>query len=118
MQSDASLQTGKRLKELRVATGLSQADVGERVGLPRSAVTQIEAGRRDVTAIELGNFASICRRSPSPLLSDPPIDNCAAVDKCPLTSDLLRLLGESEPIGDLRVELFGLGDTGCEMNSN
>jgi hypothetical protein len=44
MLSDASLQLGKRLKKLRVENGLCQADVSERVGLSRGAVTVRDLG--------------------------------------------------------------------------
>ena len=48
---------------------MSQSEVGRQVGLPRSAVTQIESGNRDVTADEVVRFSTIFRHSPVALLS-------------------------------------------------
>jgi len=39
------MDIGKRLRELREANGLSQSDVEDRYGLPRSHVSLIENGR-------------------------------------------------------------------------
>ena len=56
-------ELSQQLRQLRIDSGMSQSTVGERVGLSRSAVTQIEAGNRDVSATELARFASVFRQS-------------------------------------------------------
>lgn len=43
----------QRLKVARDLAGLSQAQVAQIVGLKRPAITEIEAGRRNVTSAEL-----------------------------------------------------------------
>ena len=48
---------------------MSQSEVGRKVGLSRSAVTQIESGNRDVTADEVVRFSAIFRHSPTTLLT-------------------------------------------------
>jgi transcriptional regulator with XRE-family HTH domain len=45
-------QVGERLKELRTARGLTQAQLGERVGLNRLAVQNMERGTRKIAAEE------------------------------------------------------------------
>ena len=59
----------RRLRRLRLAAGMSQSDVGKNIGLPRSAVTQIELGNRDLSADELVRFAAAFQRSPTALLT-------------------------------------------------
>ncbi len=59
----------QRLRQLRIESGKSQSEVGDCVGVSRSAVTQIEAGNREVSAGELLRFASVFRQSPSALLA-------------------------------------------------
>ena len=57
------LDLSRRLRDARVARGLSQQSVAEIVGVPRTAVTQIEAGKRSVSTVELAKMAS-CYRCP------------------------------------------------------
>lgn len=62
-------ELSQQLRQLRIDSGMSQLTVGERIGLSRSAVTQIEAGNREVSAAELVRLASVFRQSPSALLA-------------------------------------------------
>jgi len=48
-----------RLREAREASGLSQAQVAKRLALHRPTISEIEAGRRKVSAEEIEKFASI-----------------------------------------------------------
>ncbi len=57
------LDLSRRLRDARVARGLSQQAVAEIVGVPRTAITQIEAGNRSVSTLELAKMAS-CYRCP------------------------------------------------------
>lgn len=52
---DAEL--GQRIRELRESMDYSQADVAERTSLNRTAVSDIENGRRGVTSVELRELA-------------------------------------------------------------
>lgn len=49
----------KRLRLAREQAGLSQAQVARLLGLHRPAITEVEAGRRSVTAEELTKLAEI-----------------------------------------------------------
>lgn len=48
-----------RLKEARVNAGLSQNQVAQMIGLNRPSISEIEAGRRKVSAEELVKFSEI-----------------------------------------------------------
>lgn len=50
---------GNRLAVARKHAGLSQAQVAQLLGLPRPSITEIEAGRRRVSAEELVQFAEV-----------------------------------------------------------
>lgn len=50
-------EIGKRIASLRKLKGLSQEELATRVGMPRSALTQIELGNRSLSAIEIHNFS-------------------------------------------------------------
>jgi transcriptional regulator with XRE-family HTH domain/Zn-dependent peptidase ImmA (M78 family) len=79
-------EVGERVRDVRLAHSLSQADLARRLELDRTAVVRIEAGERQVSALELGKLADVFRvpiahfvtRSPvavrtyrSPLPDDP-----------------------------------------------
>jgi transcriptional regulator with XRE-family HTH domain len=53
---------GERLKEAREYVGLKQDDVAKKLGIPRSALSNIEAGSRKVDAIELAQMAKLYQR--------------------------------------------------------
>lgn len=48
-----------RLKEARVLAGISQAQAADRLGLQRPAISEIESGRRKVSAEEVIHFANL-----------------------------------------------------------
>jgi transcriptional regulator with XRE-family HTH domain len=52
----------ERLKEAREYVGLKQEDVAKKLGIPRSALSNIEAGSRKVDVIELGQLAKLYQR--------------------------------------------------------
>jgi transcriptional regulator with XRE-family HTH domain len=53
---------GRQLKEAREALGLPQAAVADHLGIPRPSVSEMEAGRRKVTFLELQRLAKLYRR--------------------------------------------------------
>jgi transcriptional regulator with XRE-family HTH domain len=60
---DADRQAlGERLKEAREYVGLKQDDVARKLSIPRSALSNIEAGSRKVDAIELAQMAKLYQR--------------------------------------------------------
>jgi Zn-dependent peptidase ImmA (M78 family)/transcriptional regulator with XRE-family HTH domain len=67
---------GKRLREARERRTLSQQAAADELGLPRTAVTLIEGGQRQVSTSELTKFAGFYRLSIGELLSpDEPQDD-------------------------------------------
>jgi transcriptional regulator with XRE-family HTH domain/Zn-dependent peptidase ImmA (M78 family) len=52
-------EIGERVRESRSAARLTQADLAERLGLDRTAVAKIEAGARQVSALELFRLADV-----------------------------------------------------------
>lgn len=52
----------RRLKEARLAAGLTQAQVAAALGKPQSFVSKCESGERRVDPIELADFAQLYGR--------------------------------------------------------
>ena len=59
---DESVMLGARLREAREYLGLKQEEVARHLGLQRSAVSEIENGRRGVRAMELKKLARLYQR--------------------------------------------------------
>ena len=59
---DESLILGAKLREAREYVGLKQEQVAQHMELPRTAVSEIENGRRGVSAIELKRLARLYQR--------------------------------------------------------
>ncbi len=53
------MELGQRLRRSRESAGLSQKDAATELGLPRPAISQIEAGKRGVDSLELVRLARI-----------------------------------------------------------
>jgi transcriptional regulator with XRE-family HTH domain len=64
-----------RLLEARLALGLSQAEVGQRLGRPGQFVSRIETGERRLDPIDLWRLAHIYEQPVSAFLpADPPAE--------------------------------------------
>ena len=50
-------ELGRRLREAREACGLTQQQVGEKLGVSRATVAQMELGNREVSSLELDRLA-------------------------------------------------------------
>lgn len=74
------------LRVARESRGLSQRAVAEEIGIPRTAITQIENGNRKVSTLELSKLALLYRHTIQDLLDEetpPESENVfAAVDRC------------------------------------
>ena len=55
-------ELGARLKSAREYVGINQEEVAKHLGVPRSAISEIETGKRAVEAIELTNLARLYQR--------------------------------------------------------
>lgn len=64
-------EIGTRLRHQREVLGYTQKQVAESLGLHRPTISEIEAGRRDVTSQELFEFAKLYVTSLSDLLAEP-----------------------------------------------
>lgn len=53
---------GRRLRDARTNCGLSQEEVADELGIPRTAVVHIESGNRAVSTLELAEMAKLYRR--------------------------------------------------------
>jgi transcriptional regulator with XRE-family HTH domain len=60
----------KRLREAREYLGLSQEYVAQQTGIPRPAISEIEAARRKVDSLELKRFSKLYGRPVEFLLGD------------------------------------------------
>lgn len=56
------VQLGERLRQAREYLGLKQKDVSDYIGIPRTALGDIEAGQRRVDAIELNKLAKLYKQ--------------------------------------------------------
>jgi Zn-dependent peptidase ImmA (M78 family)/transcriptional regulator with XRE-family HTH domain len=66
-------QLGMRLKEARENRGLSQEQVAGHLGLPRTAITHMESGNRQVSTLELSQLAELYHRSIADFFADIPL---------------------------------------------
>lgn len=59
-----------RIREAREALGLTQEEVSAALGIPRTSVHAMEAGKRGVSALELRRMAHLYRRRVEWLLGE------------------------------------------------
>jgi transcriptional regulator with XRE-family HTH domain len=52
----------ERLRQARRDAGLTQADVGRRLGLRQAFVSKVESGERRLDPVELTRFAAVYRK--------------------------------------------------------
>lgn len=50
---------GRRIKQLRLAKGWSQGDLGEKLGIGASSISYIESGARRISVADIEAFAEI-----------------------------------------------------------
>ncbi len=63
-------ELAERIRSARDAAHLTQADLAKDLGIPRSAVAEIEAGRRGVSSLELERIAFLVGRDMAEFLAD------------------------------------------------
>jgi transcriptional regulator with XRE-family HTH domain len=63
-------RVGFRVRELRQAAGLTQAQLADKCGLHRTFVGSVERGERNVALLSLRRIAQALRVSPVELLAD------------------------------------------------
>jgi transcriptional regulator with XRE-family HTH domain len=57
MSEDVRRMVGRNVKRLRVAAGLSQAELADRMGVDRAYVSGLELGQRNPTIVTLWHTA-------------------------------------------------------------
>lgn len=90
-------EIGTRVASARKTAGLTQEDLGQALGLDRTAVTRIESGRRELDARELAHLASILNRPLPWFLSVPAAalaGRRASLDAAHPVDNLLEDLGD------------------------
>ena len=93
-ESEADRQRlGARLREARNYLGFKQEEVASALGIPRTALSDIESGQRKVEAIELQRLAKLYRQSVSHFLDD---DAAAA----PLPADVAHLARQAASMSE------------------
>ena len=65
---------GDRIRQARKAAGLSQEELGSRVGLNRSSISNVEKGRQRILAHVLMDFSAALKVPPARLLGDGPAE--------------------------------------------
>ena len=61
---------GYRLRELRLAQGLTQAEFGDKVGFHRTFIGSVERGERNLSILGLRRMAKVLRVSLADLFDD------------------------------------------------
>jgi Zn-dependent peptidase ImmA (M78 family)/DNA-binding XRE family transcriptional regulator len=74
-------ELSRRIRAARDASGLTQEEVAKRLGIPRSAVAQIELGNRTVSSLELDSLAFLFGRDIRELIAESfqEVDSLAAL---------------------------------------
>ena len=67
-------QLGDRIYRARRSAGLSQEELGRRVGLNRSSISNVEKGRQRILAHVLMDFCAALSITPARLLGDAPAE--------------------------------------------
>lgn len=68
MKTDALVQFGMRVRQLRLERKLSQEDLAELADLHRNYVSQIEGGRRNLSLLNILKLAHGLRVRPTKLI--------------------------------------------------
>ncbi|WP_433228496.1 helix-turn-helix domain-containing protein [Actinomadura formosensis] len=69
---DSWSEVGGRVREARLAHGLSQTELARKLGLDRTAVVRIESGQRQVSAMELFKLSDVLGVPPTHFVTRPP----------------------------------------------
>ena len=71
---------GKKIQNLRERAGKSQEEVAGVLGIPRTSLSQIETGERDLTSLELAQLSTVFGVPTDYVLSDEKISQEIAVE--------------------------------------
>ncbi len=94
--NDLRLSIGERLRTARTAAGLSQGQVAKLLGVHRPTISEIEAGRRRVSAEELSQFAEIYGVGTDWILAERDSDSDPSDDKILLAARQLSRMKDDD----------------------
>ncbi|MEU7830992.1 XRE family transcriptional regulator [Nonomuraea sp. NPDC049129] len=89
-------EVGSRVATARERGGFTQRELGDRLGLHRSAITRIELGQRHLDALELAQLADALGRSVEWFLTEPPAVIASHRDGLSADRNVQRLEDELE----------------------
>jgi transcriptional regulator with XRE-family HTH domain len=89
-------QLATRLRTAREAAGLSQGQIAKMMDLHRPTISEIEAGRRRVSAEELGRFAEIYGVTVSWLVSEQKTESQPEEERIVLAARQLSKMKDSD----------------------
>src|SRR5579871_3724543 len=91
-------EVGARVADARERAGFTQQQLGHRLGLHRSAIGRIEAGQRELDALELARLAETLGRSVEWFLTRPPASIASHRDGLSPDHDVQTLEDELERV--------------------
>ena len=91
------MSIGEKIKSLRKARGMTQTELGERVGVQKNAVSKWECGRVDVPTPTLKTLAAIFDVPLSALLEEEAPQKQSRRDEAPRKPDAPRKHAPSRP---------------------
>jgi transcriptional regulator with XRE-family HTH domain len=71
MSEDVRRMVGQNVKRLRIAAGISQAELADRMGVDRAYVSGLEKGQRNPTVITLWHIAKALKVRVGPFFTVP-----------------------------------------------
>ena len=101
MEPNEQQAVGQRLRSARETLGLTQEDVAGTLGIQRTSVIALEAGKRNVSALELRRLARLYRRSVAWILGEEPSEPVTDHDRA-----LYRATAELSPEDKAQVLRF------------
>ena len=93
-QTPSRLTIAQRLRLAREMAGLTQGQVAKKMGLHRPTITEIEAGRRKVSADELSSLAELYGVSVSWLVEEQPESSLSNIRATLAARELGKLKAE------------------------
>lgn len=111
-------EIGGRLAAARDLAGFTQRELGDKVGLHRSAITRIELGQRQLDALELTRLAEALGRSVDWFLTEPPAAIASRRDALSTDRDVLKLEAELEQLSrdvELLIDTSALTTTAAAL---
>jgi transcriptional regulator with XRE-family HTH domain len=70
-QEDLHVALGRKIREKRQASGLTQTELAERVSISRTSLTNMELGRQRLLIDQLYKMAEVLNSKPQDLLPQP-----------------------------------------------